>query len=53
MNLMFSKLCRKFAGPHLCGDALDIDPVHNHILTGSWRKNHVLQVMHISKKANT
>lgn len=35
---------KKFAGPHLCGDSLDIDPVHNHILTGSWRKNHVLQI---------
>ncbi|XP_059171932.1 WD repeat-containing protein 38-like isoform X2 [Physella acuta] len=35
---------KKFTGPHLCGDALDIDPVHNHILTGSWRKTHVLQI---------
>ncbi|CAL1541553.1 unnamed protein product [Lymnaea stagnalis] len=35
---------KKFTGPHLCGDALDIDPVHNHILTGSWRKSHVLQI---------
>ncbi|XP_005111512.1 WD40 repeat-containing protein SMU1 isoform X2 [Aplysia californica] len=35
---------KKFAGPHLCGDSLDIDPVHNHILTGSWRKTHVLQI---------
>ncbi|KAK0054963.1 nuclear distribution protein nudF-like isoform X1 [Biomphalaria pfeifferi] len=35
---------KKFTGPHLCGDALDIDPIHNHILTGSWRKSHVLQI---------
>uniref|UniRef100_A0A0B6YTK3 Uncharacterized protein n=1 Tax=Arion vulgaris TaxID=1028688 RepID=A0A0B6YTK3_9EUPU len=35
---------KKFIGPHLCGDALDIDSVHNHILTGSWRKTHVLQI---------
>nr|KAG5695472.1 hypothetical protein BaRGS_011314 [Batillaria attramentaria] len=35
---------RKFFGPHICGDALDIDPVHNHILTGSWRKTAVLQI---------
>ncbi|XP_064619682.1 uncharacterized protein LOC135483092 isoform X2 [Lineus longissimus] len=33
------------AGPHICGnDALDIDPVHNHILTGSWRKDKSLQI---------
>lgn len=35
---------KKFHGPHICGDALDIDPVHNHILTGSWRKSSVLQI---------
>ncbi|XP_076472976.1 WD repeat-containing protein 89 homolog [Babylonia areolata] len=35
---------KKFHGPHICGDALDIDPQHNHILTGSWRKNTVLQI---------
>lgn len=35
---------RKLYGPHICGDALDIDPIHNHILSGSWRKNNVLQV---------
>ena len=39
------KFCfRKFHGPHICGDALDIDPIHNHILTGSWRKTAVLQI---------
>lgn len=35
---------RKLYGPHICGDALDIDPVHNHLLTGSWRKDNVLQI---------
>ena len=35
---------RKISGPHICGDALDIDPVHNHIVTGSWRRENVLQV---------
>lgn len=35
---------KKFCGPHICGDALDIDPVHNHILTGSWRRSAVLQI---------
>ena len=37
---------RKIYGPHICGDALDIDPTHNHIITGSWRKENVLQVKH-------
>ncbi|XP_071501297.1 uncharacterized protein [Diadema antillarum] len=35
---------RKTYGPHICGDALDIDVHHNHILTGSWRKTNNLQV---------
>ncbi|KAL8577541.1 hypothetical protein ACOMHN_023514 [Nucella lapillus] len=35
---------KKFHGPHICGDALDIDPGHNHILTGSWRRSAVLQI---------
>jgi WD40 repeat protein len=35
---------RKFFGPHICGDALDIDPVYSHILTGSWRKDTPLQI---------
>ena len=35
---------RRLYGPHICGDSLDIDPQHNHILTGSWRKDKVLQV---------
>ena len=37
------RLVRKIAGPHICGDSLDIDPVNNHILTGSWRKDNPLQ----------
>jgi WD40 repeat protein len=35
---------RKIYGPHICGDALDIDGYHNHVLTGSWRKDTPLQV---------
>jgi WD40 repeat protein len=35
---------KHFAGPHLCGDALDIIPEHQVILTGSWRKTSTLQV---------
>ncbi|XP_002733778.1 uncharacterized protein LOC100367460 [Saccoglossus kowalevskii] len=35
---------RKLYGPHICGDALDIDFQHNHIITGSWRKEFNLQI---------
>eukprot|EP00058_Branchiostoma_floridae_P001053 XP_002586541.1 hypothetical protein BRAFLDRAFT_131390 [Branchiostoma floridae] len=35
---------RKIFGPHICGEGLDIDPEHNHVLTGSWRKDSALQV---------
>ncbi|XP_067929994.1 WD repeat-containing protein 5B-like [Watersipora subatra] len=39
---------RRIYGPHICGDALDIDGVHNHVITGSWRKNNVLQIWDIA-----
>lgn len=39
---------RHIYGPHICGDALDIDAVHNHVITGSWRKNNVLQIWDIT-----
>lgn len=36
---------RHIYGPHICGgDAIDIDPIYNHILTSSWRSNDVLQI---------
>ncbi|CAF0843803.1 unnamed protein product [Adineta steineri] len=35
---------KHFAGPHLCGDSLDIIAEHQVILTGSWRKNSTLQI---------
>ena len=35
---------RHISGPHICGDAIDIDPRYNHILTGSWRREKALQV---------
>ncbi|XP_071849159.1 protein tipD-like [Apostichopus japonicus] len=35
---------RKIFGPHICGDSLDIDQYHNHIVTGSWRKDNNLQI---------
>ncbi|XP_077996139.1 uncharacterized protein LOC144449476 [Glandiceps talaboti] len=35
---------RKLYGPHICGDSLDIDAEHNHIVTGSWRKEANLQI---------
>ncbi|XP_067833490.1 dynein assembly factor with WD repeat domains 1-like, partial [Heptranchias perlo] len=35
---------RKIFGPHLCGDAMQIHPETNQILTGSWRKEKSLEV---------
>ncbi|XP_071975694.1 echinoderm microtubule-associated protein-like 6 isoform X2 [Engystomops pustulosus] len=35
---------RRISGPHVCGDALDIDPDTEQILIGSWRKEENLQV---------
>ncbi|CAN2390534.1 WD40 repeats, partial [Pristimantis euphronides] len=35
---------RKISGPHVCGDALDIDPDTQQILIGSWRKEESLQI---------
>ncbi|XP_051530647.1 uncharacterized protein LOC127427225 [Myxocyprinus asiaticus] len=35
---------RMISGPHVCGDALQIDPTANQILTGSWRKYNTLEV---------
>ena len=35
---------KHFAGPHLCGDALDIIPDLGLVITGSWRRNSTLQV---------
>jgi COMPASS component SWD3 len=39
-------------GPHICGDAIDIDTQHNHLITGSWRKNSNLQVIQAKKLNN-
>jgi len=41
---------KHFAGPHLCGDALDIIAEHQVILTGSWRRNSTLQVKFLKEK---
>ncbi|XP_018414578.1 PREDICTED: uncharacterized protein LOC108789139 [Nanorana parkeri] len=35
---------RRLSGPHVCGDALDIDPDTEQILIGSWRKEENLQI---------
>ncbi|XP_063077322.1 uncharacterized protein LOC134467353 [Engraulis encrasicolus] len=35
---------RMLSGPHICGDALQIDPFTHQILSGSWRKSHNLEV---------
>ena len=42
-------MARKIFGPHICGDALDIQSsstagFSRHILTGSWRKDRTLQI---------
>ena len=44
MKFYLSLCCRKFYGPHISGDSLDIDGAHNHIVTGSWRKENTIQV---------
>lgn len=31
-------------GPHICGDAIDIDTNYNHLITGSWKKTETLQI---------
>lgn len=35
---------RSMYGPHICGDALDIDPTGKQILTGSWRPEDSLEI---------
>ncbi|XP_027014850.2 uncharacterized protein LOC113650621 isoform X2 [Tachysurus fulvidraco] len=35
---------RMLYGPHVCGDALQIDPSTNQILSGSWRKDSTLEM---------
>jgi len=47
--ILFFFLIRKIFGPHICGDALDIQSVSvsgssQQILTGSWRKDNTLQI---------
>ncbi|KAM4624485.1 uncharacterized protein ACJ7VT_005333 [Polymixia lowei] len=37
---------RRIWGPHVCGEAVHIDPDRNHILTGSWRIHNMLEVRH-------
>jgi WD40 repeat protein len=35
---------RKLSGPHVCGDALHIEPSSLNIVTGSWRYQDSLQI---------
>jgi len=35
---------RKIFGPHICGQAIDIDPIENTVLTASWRRQESLQL---------
>jgi len=39
-----SRSTRKIFGPHICGQAIDIDPVENTVLTASWRRQNGLQL---------
>ncbi len=39
---------RSIFGPHICGDALDVNKTNNNILAGSWRPDHQLQVFDFS-----
>ena len=41
---MVTPVCRKISGPHVCGDALDIEPFTLSLLTGSWRQQDQLEV---------
>ncbi|KAL4604938.1 WD repeat-containing protein 5-like isoform X1 [Arapaima gigas] len=43
-TLRLPTFARMFSGPHICGDALEINPVTNHILSGSWRKENALEI---------
>ncbi|XP_053550862.1 WD repeat-containing protein wdr-5.2 [Bombina bombina] len=43
-NIRHPHSLRKISGPHVCGDALDIDAQTNEILIGSWRKEENLQI---------
>ena len=43
---------RKLSGPHICGDALDIEPSTLNIATGSWRYETPLQVYQELYKVN-
>jgi WD40 repeat protein len=35
---------RKIVGPHICGDALDIEPFTLNVLTGSWRTENQVEI---------
>ena len=35
---------RKIVGPHICGDAIDIEPFTLNVLTGSWRTENQVEV---------
>jgi len=38
-------------GPHVCGETLDIDAEHGHLLCGSWRKNNTVQIFDLRNGA--
>ena len=39
-------------GAHVCGDTLDIDAEHGHLLCGSWRKNNTVQIYDLRNGPN-
>ncbi|GIM15176.1 hypothetical protein Vretimale_17982 [Volvox reticuliferus] len=43
-DLRVHRSVRSISGPHICGDAVDIHPGTNLVLTGSWRSNNPLQL---------
>ena len=45
LNLLLFLLRRKISGPHICGNALDIEPSSLNIITGSWRQHTPLEVI--------
>jgi hypothetical protein len=40
----YPRSVRAISGPHICGDALDIQPGSGLVLTGSWRNSNPLQL---------
>jgi WD40 repeat protein len=46
-DIRVSQSIRKISGPHICGNALDIEPGSFNIATGSWRYQSPLEVSNL------